>query len=169
MLAVYDGQKLPYYLVHIVPLFDVLVGAWFVYCWSSRGLPRWAVGLAAGVFLTFQFSISAYRIAQNPYAKRYLPAIAFLKQTTSQDSLVMASSSFDFGLGFDGRILDDPRLGYYSRKTADFIVVGEVDYAQYFEDYKNDEPAVHEYIVRRLANDYRLMYDEVGNKIYAHR
>ena len=36
MLAVYDGQKLPYYLVHTVPLLDAILAAWAVTSWRNR-------------------------------------------------------------------------------------------------------------------------------------
>jgi hypothetical protein len=81
----------------------------------------------------------------------------------------MGSAALDFGLGFEGAVIDDSRLGYHSGKSPDFIVVGDVDYAQYFEGYRTDEPAVYRFIVERLAKDYRLVYDRDAQKIYARR
>jgi hypothetical protein len=168
ILAVSDGQKLPYYLIHTVPALDAVLAAWVIHRADSPRL-GWAVRAIAGVFLISQVSLSAYRIAQNPYRTRYLPAVTFLKQTSTASSLIMGSPALDFGLGFDGHVLDDPRLGYYSGKTADFVVVADVDYAQYLEGYKVDEPAVYQHVVKRLAEDYRLVYDHAGRRIYVHR
>jgi 4-amino-4-deoxy-L-arabinose transferase-like glycosyltransferase len=169
ILAVLDGQKLPYYLIHTVPFFDAMLAAWVVHRSARSARPVWAVSLIVGAFMISQVSISAYRIAQNPYQTRYLPVIAFLNQRSTPTSLIMGSAALAFGLGFDGHVLDDPRLGYHSGKTADFVVVGDVDYAQYFENYKDKEPAVYEYVVKRLASDYQMVYDHAGRQIYERR
>ena len=66
-------------------------------------------------------------------------------------------------------MIDDPRVGYYSGKAAGYIVVGDVDYSEYFESYRVEEPSVYRHIVQRLANEYRMVYDHAGQKIYARR
>jgi hypothetical protein len=92
-----------------------------------------------------------------------------LRSNSGQNTLIMGSAALDFELGFNGNVLDDPRLGYHSGKTPGFIVVGSVDYAEFFRDYEKDEPSAYKFIVNRLANEYRLVYDYAGNRIYARR
>jgi hypothetical protein len=166
MLAVYDGQKLPYYLIHTVPLLDVILAAWAVSWWPHRA-PIVAVALTA--FVGIQLLTSAQRIRQNPYRNSYQAAVHYLRENGGDRTLTMGSSALDYELGFDGAAIDDPRLGYYSGKTPGFIVVGQVEYAEYFESYRIEEPAVYQHIVQRLANEYRLVYDQAGQKIYARR
>ena len=169
MLSVYDGQKLPYYLVHTVPLLDAILAVWIVSTWAKRMIPRPLLGALLAAFLGVQILTSVQRIRQNPYRTSYLPAVSFLQKNAGHPMLIMGSAALDFGLGFEGAAIDDPRLGYYSGKSPDFIVVGDVDYAEYFGGYQTEEPAVYRYIVERLAKEYRLVYNQAGQKIYAHR
>lgn len=167
MLSVYDGQKLPYYLIHTVPLLDAILAVWIVSTWAKRTIPRPLLGALLAAFLGVQILTSVQRIRQNPYRTSYLPAVSFLQKNAGRPVLIMGSAALDFGLGFEGAAIDDPRLGYYSGKSPDFIVVGDVDYAQYFDGYRTEEPAVYRFIVERLAKEYRLVYNQAGQKIYA--
>jgi 4-amino-4-deoxy-L-arabinose transferase-like glycosyltransferase len=169
MLSVYDGQKLPYYLVHTIPLLDAILAVWIVSAWTKGSIPRPLLGALLVAFLGVQILTSVQRIRQNPYRTSYLPAVSFLQNNAGHQALIMGSAALDFGLGFEGAVLDDSRLGYHSGKAPDFIVVGDVDYAQYFEGYRTDEPAVYRFIVERLAKEYRLVYDQAAQKIYARR
>lgn len=169
MLSVYDGQKLSYYLIHTVPLLDAILAVWIGNCWIKRSMPRPLLGALVAVFLGIQVLTSIQRIIQNPYRNRYLPAIAYLRSHAGNNTLIMGSAALDFGLGFTGRVLDDPRLGYYSGKTPDLIVVGAVDYAEYFRSYESEEPQVYRHIIERLEKEYRVVYNQAGHIIYARR
>jgi len=169
MLSVYDGQKLPYYLIHTVPLLDAILAVWIVSAWTKSSIPRALLGALLAAFLGVQILTSVQRIKQNPYRTSYLPAVSFLQENAGQPALIMGSAALDFGLGFEGTAIDDPRLGYHSGKSPDFIVVGDVDYVEYFRGYQTDEPAVYRYIVDRLAKEYRPVYNQAGHTIYARR
>jgi 4-amino-4-deoxy-L-arabinose transferase-like glycosyltransferase len=169
MLAVYDGQKLPYYLIHTVPLLDAILAVWVVSVWTKNSIPRPLLGALLAAFLAVQILTTVQRIRQNPYRTSYLPAVSFLQTNAGHPALIMGSSALDFGLGFDGAAIDDPRLGYNSGKSPDFIVVGDVDYAEYFRGYQTGEPAVYRFIVERLAKEYKLVYNQAGETIYARR
>ena len=169
MLSVYDGQKLPYYLIHTVPLLDAIVAVWIVSAWTNSSISRPLLGGLLAAFLGVQILTTVQRIRQNPYRTSYLPAVSFLQKNAGRPGLIMGSAALDFGLGFEGAVIDDPRLGYYSRKSPDFIVVGDVDYAEYFRDFQTDEPALYRFIVERLTKEYRLVYNQAGETIYARR
>jgi hypothetical protein len=169
MLSVYDGQKLPYYLIHTVPLLDAILAVWIVGAWTKSSIPRPLLGALLAAFLGVQILTSVQRIKQNPYRTSYLPAVSFLQKNAGQPALIIGSAALAFGLGFEGAVIDDPRLGYYSGKSPDFIVVGDVDYVEYFRGYQTDEPAVYRYIVERLAKEYRPVYSQAGHTIYARR
>jgi len=169
MLSVYDGQKLPYYLIHTVPLLDAIVAVWIVSAWTKGSIPRSLLGALLAAFLGVQLLTTVQRIRQNPYRTSYLPAVSLLQNNAVHPGLIIGSSALDFGLGFEGAAIDDPRLGYNSGKSPDFIVVGDVDYAEYFRGFQTDEPVVYRFIVERLAKEYRLVYNQAGEKIYARR
>jgi len=98
MLSVYDGQKLPYYLIHTVTLLDAILAVWIVRAWTKNSIPRlWLGGLLAA-FLGVQILTSVQRIKQNPYRTSYLPAVSFLQKNAGQPSLIMGSASLDFAL-----------------------------------------------------------------------
>ena len=80
----------------------------------------------------------------------------------------MASSEFGFAYGFRPNLLDDIRLGYYSGKTPQFIVVEEA-YQYNFEAWQRSDPALYRFIRRRLAEEYEPVYDHHGYRIYRRR
>jgi len=81
-------------------------------------------------------------------------------------SFVLGSADLAFELGFRGeRFIDDTRLGYFSGRKPEFIVVEEV-YEITFAGHKLHRPAVHEFVTKLLAHDYELMYDRNFYKIY---
>jgi len=169
LLALYDGQKLPYYLVHTVPLLDMVLAIWIASSWSSQSIRRPLLALLLTALFGVQILTSVQRISHNPYRTSYLPAVAFLKKNAGDKELIMGSAALDFEMGFNRNVLDDPRLGYYSGKTPQFIVVGDTDFGEYFRDFELQEPAVYTFIVSRLCNDYRPVYDHAGQKIYVRR
>jgi len=169
VLAVYDAQKLPYYLIHTVPLLNMFLAIWLVSIWSMHA--TWRPLLAALLlgFIGVQLLISINRIKQNPYYTSYLPAVEFLRKNAGHKALIVGTAALDFALGFNGNVLDDPRLGYHSGKTPDFIVVGDVDFREYFRGFASEEPAVYRYVTARLLNEYRPVYNQAGEEIYIHR
>jgi len=71
----------------------------------------------------------------------------------------MGSGELGFGLGFDGQVLDDARLGFLSGRTPQFIVV-EPQYSSYwFPWLRTHEPATGTHIAAILKR-YDLVYDQ---------
>ena len=169
ILAVYDGQKLPYYLIHTVPLLDMFLAIWIVSSWGKHSTWRPILAVLLAAFLGAQLLTSVQRIRQNPYRMSYLPAVTFLRKNAGNNTLIMGTAALDFAMGFNRNVLDDPRLGYHSGKTPDFIVVGDVDFSEYFRGFESEEPAVYRYVKARLWNEYRPVYDHAGEKIYVRR
>ena len=169
ILAVYDGQKLPYYLIHTVPLLDMFLAIWIVSSWGKHSTWRPILAVLLAAFLGAQLLTSVQRIRQNPYHMSYLPAVTFLRKNAGNNTLIMGTAALDFAMGFNRNVLDDPRLGYHSGKTPDFIVVGDVDFSEYFRGFESEEPAVYRYVKARLWNEYRPVYDHAGEKIYVRR
>lgn len=166
VLTFFDGTKNRLYLIHIIPLFAATLGVFVWFCWQKALVPRWLITAALFGLVALQLSGVIHVIKRDNYGKTYRPAIAFLKQHARPDASIMGSSDLGFGLGFFGNLTDDLRLGYYTGKTPDFIVV-EGHYKQWFRAYSQSEPKVYEFIVNRLANEYQPVYVSPPYTIYA--
>lgn len=164
-LTFWDGSKNPLYLIHIVPLFAVVLAVWVRWCWERRVIPRWMIAAGVCAFLAVQLGGVAYVIARDNYGKTYMPAVAFLKQNAPPGASIMGSAELGFELGFFDNLTDDVKLGYESGKTPDFIVV-ETRYEEWFENYKTHEPEIHQFITNRLAREYRPVYVNPPYTIY---
>lgn len=169
VLTFFDGQKLSFYLVHIVPLYTALVAVFLHWCYSTRFVPAALVALAVCGFLSIQLGGVLYRMKLNPYAKSYLPAVDFLKSHTDENSLVMGSAVLGFGLGYE-RVIDDVRFGFKTGRKPDFFVINDT-YEETIRYYRSGgegaELAAH--MNRLLGQEYELVYDRNFYQIYARR
>jgi hypothetical protein len=164
ILTIVDGQKLSFYLIHIVPLYSALLAVWIHWCWTTRRVPRFIVaGLVFG-FLALQLGGVAYRAKQNSYRTSYLPAVDFIRTNFDSRDSIMGSAVLGFSLGFD-RIIDDVRLGFISGKRSKLIVVGET-YEGAFKDYEKNEPEIYRHILNLTTNTYRPVYSGGTYQIY---
>ena len=165
ILTLIDGQKLSWYLVHMIPLFAVSLALFLNWLWTSTRGPRWAIIGPMLFFLALQLGGIVLRIRQNDYGRSYLPAVQFLKANAGS-GLIMGSTDLAFQLGFDANLVDDIRLGYYSGKRPDFIVVDEI-YEDAFKGIGTQNLTVYQYVIDMLANQYHPVYDHGHYKIYA--
>ena len=78
----------------------------------------------------------------------------------------MASSEMGLELGFTSSLTDDFRLGYRSGKRAGLIVLDEARYQPWIELLAGQDPGNYQFIQRLLREEYRLVYDRAGYKIY---
>jgi hypothetical protein len=168
IMTVLDGQKLAWYLIHIVPPYTALLAVWLGWCWRNRFAPRWSLAAAVCGLLLLQVGGVLYRMKANSYGKSFSPAVAFLKGRADKTTFIMASADLDFGLGFDSRVLDDFRLGFDSGKRPDYIVVEEI-YEDNWTAVRASHPEVYGHVRRLLAEEYRVIYDQSFYKIYARR
>ncbi|HEV7860817.1 MAG TPA: glycosyltransferase family 39 protein [Pyrinomonadaceae bacterium] len=167
ILTFFDGQKMSFYLVHIIPLYTAILAVWINWCWSRRLLPRWLVALAVCGLVALQVGGVLYRVKVNAYRNSYMAAVDVVKQNAKPDTLVMGSAILGFELGFD-HVLDDVRLGLYSGKRPDLIVIGE-PYEEALKEYEAHQTVEWQHIQRLLAEDYREVYDHELYRIYVRR
>ncbi len=168
IMTLLDGQKLAWYLIHIVPLYTALLAVWANHLWTKPQVPRVLVAACLSGFVLLQLGGVLYRIKIDSYRKSYLPAIAFLKAHAQPASLIVGSADVAFGLGFDRNVTDDFRLGYDSGRKPDFIVVEEI-YRDNYNALVRSQPQVLEYVNRLLSEEYEVIYDQMFYKIYAPR
>lgn len=169
VLTFLDGQKLSFYLVHIVPLYTALVAVFVCWCYSTRFVPAALVALAVCGFLAIQLGGTLYRMKLNPYGKSYLPAVSFLKTHGNENSLVMGSAVLGFGLGYE-RVVDDVRLGFNTGRKPDFFVINDT-YEETIRYYRSggEGAELARHVNNTLAQEYTLVYDQNLYQIYARR
>ena len=165
VIETFFNHKLVFYLVHIIPMFAAILAVWVHWCWSERRVPRQVVSFAVCAFIFLQVSGVIHRVNQNSYETDYLPAAAFLKQHSNGKTLVIGSAEMAFGVGFE-RVIDDIRLGYYSGKKPDFIVMG-YHYDGLMKLLEEKEPAVYGAATERLSHSYKQVYNHGSYQIYA--
>jgi 4-amino-4-deoxy-L-arabinose transferase-like glycosyltransferase len=168
IMTLFDGQKLSYYLLHVIPLYVAILAVWLYHSWTTRTLPRWLLGACVVGLLLLETGGVLLKARTDLYHKSYLPAVQFLQRTGPPDALVMGSAELGFGLGFDRRFIDDNQLGHLSDKRPDFIVVEEI-YEEAFRGHQAQRPQVYEHVMQTLTERYRLVYDQDFYKIYARR
>ena len=165
ILTLVDGQKLSWYLVHMIPLFAALLAVFLSWLWTSTRVPRFVIVAPMLFFLALQVGGMFLRIRQNDYRRSYLPAVQFL-EANAGSALIMGSTDLAFHLGFDANLVDDIRLGYYSGKRPDFIVVDEI-YEDAFKGIWTQDLTVYQYMMDLVTTQYHPVYDQGHYKIYA--
>lgn len=165
IMWLFEGLKMRSYLVHTLPLFAGL-GALWIWNWTKgRTFLRAAV---VAVFLCVQLLGIGYGVRINQYRNEYLSAATYMKQHGPPGSLIMASGEFAFEFGFDGRLVDDVRLGYLSGKRPMFYV-RDVWYAHWLEKSETRDPAVYQHVHGALAECYQEVFSNPGYTIYQRR
>jgi hypothetical protein len=146
-------------------LLEGLLALWIVEIWDTRPSLKPAVAAIAILFVGMNVlhTIGIWR--KDRLHAEYAEAIAFLKQTTTPVQLTVGSSELAFGLGFDANLVDDHRLGYFSHKQPDVIVVNE-RYRELFERMKVYKPEVSVYVEDLLRRHFTKRYDRNNWQIY---
>lgn len=168
LLSVMDNQKAYYYLPHITPIYAAVTAAWLSSVMRSSRIPAWAPLAAAAAILVVQAGGVVLRAWQNPYGRTYEPVTAFLREHAGPKDTIVGNASLAFELGFDGGLVDDVRLGYYSGRRPDLIVLDQ-EYLSSIRRYKTTAPAIYEFIERRLTADYEPVYNREGYQVLASR
>jgi hypothetical protein len=165
LFETFFNHKLVFYLIHIIPMFAAILSVWVYWCWSRRLVQRRIINVAVAAFLALQIGGVLYRVKQNAYERDYIPAVAFLNQHSDEKTLVIGGAEMAFGVGFD-HLKDDIRVGYYSGKRPDFVVM-DYHYNGLMSALRNREPLVYQSVIERLQHSYKQVYDNGSYQIYA--
>lgn len=165
IMAVIDGQKQTTYLIHIVPLYIILLAGVIGWIWRQNKLPRAVLVVAILGLIALPAGGMLLKIKQNTRRNFYDPMIAYLKTNMSRDDHVMGGADLAFGLSFEASIIADGRFGYYTGKRPRYIVYDSAvenswQYSQKFF------PEFYEYFPRLLRDEYRVAYENAAYKIY---
>ncbi len=169
-LAIFDSTRQSYYLVHSMTALAVVLAVLARTWWIRGGARRIAAAGVVCLLAAVNVGSLGYRILRlDTMRSGYLPAAQFLKKPAAAGKLIFASGEFGFALGFDSNLTDDPTLGYYTRRSPDFIVVDPLSYREAFDALRRNSPEVHEHVTRLLEKSYEKVYDRGAYQIYARR
>jgi hypothetical protein len=145
VLMFLENLKWYIYLLHIVPLFAATLALTVSDLWER--FPRWRVwlyGMVAGM-LAFNLALVVSRIWLNEYRNTFEPVTQYVMQVRRPGDLVYGDGGFAFHLGFDGALIDDFRLGYYSRRRARIIIMNG-RYQEWVNIMKSEDRGVYDYM-----------------------
>jgi len=129
-------------------------------------LPTGVVALAMAGFVAVNVGIVGWLLHRADYQSKYLPVVNFLRTGPNEHARIIGSAELGFQVGFD-RVSDDTRLGYYSRKTPDLIVVEQI-YQGWFRKHEVREPEVYRHVRTTLAAA-RKVFDNGEYQVYSVR
>jgi hypothetical protein len=149
-----NGFKGYFYLIYLAPIYNSILAAWLLSL-GRAGFDRKCLAVAIGAaFAGLQLTISIVHIRADEYHRDYQPAIRDLARDRAQGKSIVGDAALGFGLDFSG-FTDDVRLGMYSGRSPDVIVVDRA-YRRYSGLYRKEEPAVFRHIITALSRNYRL-------------
>lgn len=163
-LAIFDGQKAYYYLVHFIPMYASLLALFVFWLLADRKLNWTAVLLPLGLIVLVQLGGLVYRIQLNSYKNVYQPAVQYLRDNARDSQLINANIAFLFGLNFPNNLVDDTHL---NRRADFFVVEGEV--ADRLRNSRTGNPRIYQQVTSLLANCYEKVYDLNSVEIYAQK
>ena len=164
LMVVVEGAKQDWYLVHILPLFGALLAVWIVHSLKDRVMPASLVALGMAGFVVVNVGLVGWLLHRGDYQSKYLPVVEFLQTSPNQHARIIGSAELGFQVGFD-RVNDDTRLGYYSRRMPDLIVVDEI-YEGWFRKHEVREPDVYRHVRAKLAAA-RKVFDNGEYRVYS--
>jgi len=162
-----DREAQSQYLVHFVLWLIAFTAIAIVWYWDRRSVPRWALVAVLALVVLVQLATIGRRVSQRAYSTVYLATTDYLKRHANSQAIVMGSAELAFELGFDGNLVDDPRLGYRSGKRPSFIVIDKNRYAEWIPQYEQREPDTYRYIHDMMEREFHQVLDNPGYKVYA--
>jgi len=160
-----DGHKQTWYLVYMTVPFAALLAIAAEWSWTHWPRLRWFVATGLAGLVMIQTGGSLLRSRINVYENQFLPAARFLTQPARDGKVIMASAELGFGIGFDSKLTDDTLMGYHTQLRPDFIVQ-ESNWTGIMEIFRTERPAVFAHMKRLLEDEYQVVYDQNGYKIW---
>ncbi len=123
LLTFLEGMKFPQYLVYSTALL-LLCGAIAGADWIRLRLPGWQFAVV-GMLVSVLSGCGVAVMAAGDFSaqQEWQPVMEYLSGLPG-DTRIVAPAEFAYGLGFNGRFIDDVRLGYYSGREPNVVVAG---------------------------------------------
>ncbi|MBA2378316.1 MAG: glycosyltransferase family 39 protein [Blastocatellia bacterium] len=165
LMSLLDGQKETPYLVHLVPFYGFFVATTIAFLWSKDSRWKPIILLALAAFAALQIGGMLLRISKNTYSNLYSPTIEYLQNHARGDDLIMGGADLGFGLDFPQNFVADGRFGYYSGKRPAYIVYDSAVEQSWLHS-QFTAPHLYEYLPKLLAEEYDVVYENAGYRIY---
>ena len=163
LLAFVMGNKWSRYLVHIVPLWAMLLAFVLDRAFDRPVHFRLAAIAVLLVMAALQWGGILYHVRENTYAHAYLPTAEFMKQNSSPASFIVGPAGFYWMISSKRQFSNDLRLGYFTGKHADMIVIN--DWYRVVLLNAPSEPA-HDYARRLLTDEYEQKWTKGEYAVY---
>lgn len=163
-LTLLEGLKRSSYLVHSIPVLAIALAS--VLC--AVKLPRAAIAAGVAVLLLFQGATELRYGKADQRARDYVLVMKLLDANRTPGEAVIAPSEFAYGLGFEGQVMDDWHIGYYSGKSPRFIVLGGLA-RNWLTAHGKDSPELAAFVDERLERGYVVVVENPTNTVYAKR
>jgi hypothetical protein len=170
-LTFFEGIKFTYYLVHIVPLFGMILAFPLESMWAryDSRLLRLAAASVIAVLLGIQVGGILLRVRINTYGTAYAPTAEFLANNVRSDEVVNASCEMGFAYGFRRNLIDDIRFGFATGYKSQYIVLEEflaMTLAGWGSSRNEVERQVHAHAMQLLANEYEPVFERGEYKVF---
>jgi hypothetical protein len=157
LMAFLEGLKFQHYLVYSLPFLSALAAMTASELWQrhSMRLPACvALTLATG----FQSAGVLHQFVRNPLRNEFLPVPRWIQANLAPGDSVIGPAELGYVLGFDGSLVDDVRLGFYTRMKPRIIVTSGW-YRAWAENSASRDPVVFNHIHNTLGNEYRRVLE----------
>jgi hypothetical protein len=165
VLLIMDSGTRPLYLVHALPWMAAMLSASCIYLWTEFPQRRFLLVGTMGAFLAVQLAGIAYIIRRDNWQTEYTPVVQYLREHLKSGEMVMGGPEYGFVLGFGKQLVDDPCLGYFSKKVPTYIVL-DLRYSDQIHWYKDRLPQVYDFIQQRIADNYSEVKSVGPTKVY---
>jgi hypothetical protein len=160
-------QKNWYYMVFILPLFTSIGALATSWLWKQGSTMRILAISIISATTALHLGMVGARVARNDYRNQFLRVTDYLRREAPKDALIVGSGELAFELGFDGRVIDDARLGYGSGKRPDFIVLDSQYRVFWFNWLSAFEPKTFAYMISMIRSDYDMVFDTESSRFTA--
>lgn len=153
MAIILSGIHLSY-LVHVVPLYAVILAAVLWRIVRQRGILRFtALGLVMLLLAIQAGGPIAKYMRQNSYQTIYRPAVERIAGLRQPADVIIASSEFGFAFGFEGEVVDDYNLGTRGGRRGDIVVING-GYRKVYAGMSEHDPERLRNIKHELSTEY---------------
>jgi len=161
-----DNQRNGTYMVHIFPLYAILLASLVVWLWNRTPPLRIPVAALLAAFVALQAGGSLYIVRLDPYHKEYGAMIDFVRRNAQPGDRIVGPPEMGFGLGFDA-VHDDKALGYFVNRQPDIIIL-DPEYREWYESLPKSNPAMGRFIADRFAA-FKLAWRTTNFQVYLRR
>jgi hypothetical protein len=167
LMAFLEGLKFQHYLVYSLPFLSALAAMTASELWQRHSM-RLRVCMVLTLAIGFETASAVHRFERNPLRNEFLPVVQWIQANLPPEDSVIGPAELGYVLGFEGPLVDDVRLGFYTRMKPRIIVTSRW-YRAWAENSAGRDPAVFNHIHNTLGNEYRRVLEQGEYIVYERR